>query len=214
MTIKDDVIDIQALRKGGSIDGKPVYSRDTTTLNSYRNFVVSGEKNSEGQSYKSQVFGYVYNKNNGTDKGTRRSNAFSAGEVTAPDDPIFASDNQFTYKGDAFIGNTQGILKGTSEFNVNFGKKELEGDLRFKNIYLENWREYSNFAENIHLKGNIDKNTFTAEGKVGSGFFGSDVLANGQFYGESAAEMGGTFQVGTGILDGSKGSGSFGAIKQ
>ena len=94
LTIKEDVIDIQALRDAGSIDGKPVY--DSTIANSYRNFVVSGEKNSEGQSYKSQVFGYVYNKNNGTDKGTRRSNAFSAGEVTAPDDPILASNNQFT----------------------------------------------------------------------------------------------------------------------
>ena len=138
---------------------------------SYQHFAVSGEK------YKSQAFGYVYNKANERGKGDKQAIPFSTGALTPENDAIFASKDNLKYKGEPGYGG-----------------------------------EKTRYPEKITFeKGTISGNTFVAEGYAGSGIYPESATAQGQFYGEGAAEMGGTFQIGSFI---SYTDGSFGAIKQ
>ena len=170
---------------------------------------VSGKKD------KAQTFGYVYNKANERGKGDKQAIPFSAGTLTPENDAIFASKDNLKYKGEAFIGrNTEGfIVKGTSEFNINFFNNQISGDLSFENTEKPGYGgEKTRYPEKITFeKGTISGNTFIAEGHAGSGIYPESATAQDQFYGEGAAEMGGTFQIGSCI---SYTDGSFGAIKQ
>lgn len=80
-------------------------------------------------------------------------------------------------------------LIGTSEFNVDFGKKTVAGTISAGN-------------HTIGLQGNIE----------GSGFSGtqSGIMMQGNFFGVKAAEMGGTFK---GIHNSNAVLGAFGAKK-
>lgn len=129
LNINGKEIDASALRAAGSIDGSPVLDKNYADTRSYQHFAVSGEK------YKSQAFGYVYNKANERGKGDKQAIPFSAGALTPETDAIFASKDNLKYKGEAFIGrNTEGfIVKGTSEFNINFFNNQISGDLSFEN---------------------------------------------------------------------------------
>ena len=210
LTIDGNDIDASALRAAGSVNGAPVFDKNYDKARSYQHFAVSGEK------YQSQAFGYVYNKANERGKGDSKAIAFSAGALTPEDDAIFASKDNLKYKGEAFIGrNTEGfIVKGTSEFNVNFFDKRISGNLAFENTAKPGYGgEKTRYPEKVTFdKGVISGNTFVAEGSAGSGSYPEATTAQGQFYGEGAAELGGTFQVGGSFI--SYTDGSFGAVKQ
>jgi hypothetical protein len=209
LNINGKEIDASALRAAGSIDGSPVLDKNYADTRSYQHFAVSGEK------YKSQAFGYVYNKANERGKGDKQAIPFSAGALTPETDAIFDSKDNLKYKGEAFIGrNTEGfIVKGTSEFNINFFNNQISGDLSFENTEKPGYGgEKTRYPEKITFeKGTISGNTFVAEGHAGSGIYPESATAQGQFYGEGAAEMGGIFQIDSFI---SYTDGSFGAIKQ
>ena len=209
LNINGKEIDASALRAAGSVDGSPVLDKNYADTRSYQHFAVSGEK------YKSQAFGYIYNKANERGKGDKQAIPFSAGALTPETDAIFASKDNLKYKGEAFIGrNTEGfIVKGISDFNINFFNNQISGDLSFENTEKPGYsHEKTRYPEKITFeKGTISGNTFVAEGHAGSGIYPESATAQGQFYGEGAAEMGGTFQIGSFI---SYTDGSFGAIKQ
>jgi hypothetical protein len=210
LTVNGNEIDTAALRAAGSVDGAPVLDKKFADTRSYQHFAVSGEK------YQSQAFGYVYNKANERGKGNKQAIPFSAGALTPEDDAIFASKDNLKYKGEAFIGrNTEGfIVKGTSEFDINFFDKRISGNLAFENTMKPGFGgEKTRYPQKVSLDtGTISGNTFVAEGSAGSGFYPEAVTAQGQFYGEGASELGGTFQVGGSSI--SYTDGSFGAIKQ
>ena len=107
------------------------------------------------------------------------------------------------------------VLQDSSFFVLyaNFFNNQISGDLSFENTEKPGYGgEKTCYPEKITFeKCTISGNTFVAKGHAGSGIYPESATAQGQFYGEGAAEMGGTFQIGSFI---SYTDGSFGAIKQ
>ena len=181
------------------------------TNQSYQYFAVSDDK------YAAQTFGYVYNKANDKGGSDKQAVAFSVGKLTSETDAVLkpASKDSLKYSGDAFIGDNVGmqpIVKGTSLFNVSFFDKKITGKLEFANREKPGYGgEKTSYPEKIDFTdGDIKGNTFTATGKS-SAWLSNKATAQGQFYGEGAAELGGTFQTGT---YSSTVDGSFGARKE
>ncbi|WGE55250.1 transferrin-binding protein-like solute binding protein [Actinobacillus equuli subsp. equuli] len=88
-----------------------------------------------------------------------------------------------TYNGHAIIaGNTVQFdeydwLKGTSQFNVDFGAKKLKGTLNVDTL------------EAVNITANIAGNSFA--GSANSKSFPTKANVEGKFYGENAKELGG-----------------------
>lgn len=145
------------------------------------NRIVSGNK------YSYTRFGYYAPKVDG--EYTGKNNMFANGDITK-DVPTTGSAS---YRGDAVYGTerNQTAHMTTSEFEVNFGNKTIEGSI----AKVEGGR--------YDLSAKINGNGFVGE-KNG-------VKTEGRFFGPAAAELGGVFWNST---PGSKVAGSYGAKKQ
>ncbi|WGE75577.1 Slam-dependent surface lipoprotein [Actinobacillus equuli] len=88
-----------------------------------------------------------------------------------------------TYTGHAIIaGNTKQFdehdwLKGTSQFNVDFGAKKLNGSLNIDTL------------DAVNIAADISGNSFA--GSANSNSFPTKANVEGKFYGENAKELGG-----------------------
>ncbi|EFX90782.1 hypothetical protein HMPREF0027_2169 [Actinobacillus ureae ATCC 25976] len=88
-----------------------------------------------------------------------------------------------TYTGHAIIaGNTKQFdehdwLKGTSQFNVDFGSKKLNGSLNIDTL------------DAVNITADISGNSFA--GAANSNSFPTKANVEGKFYGENAKELGG-----------------------
>ena len=174
--------------------------KESLGQNSFRSFAVS-----DPQKYRAQAFGYFY-EGDGTDDAKNHGIAFNSGSVTDINDPVFDTGDAIKYKGDAYLASRGDIVKGSSDIDVYFADKQLEGDFTFaagqKRTTPGKENEDAKYPGKIKFFGEIDGNTFEGGGKVDNRIT-TTTTVKGQFYGEGAAEMGGTFQIG-----------SFGAIKQ
>ena len=126
-----------------------------------------------------------------------KSYEFAYGKLTPAND--VPASGKATYKGYATQRFDSGVLAYKSSFNVDFGKKTIDGKIS---------SELS--SDVIALSGKISGNSF-------SGTKGA-VEMKGNFYGPKAAELGGVYngQSDLGMNDGSYVTvvGSFGAKKQ
>ena len=198
-------INTAELRGKGSNGG--AIAKESLGQNSFRSFVVS-----DPQKYRAQAFGYLY-EGDGTDDAKNHGIAFNSGSVTDINDPVFNTADALNYKGDAYLASRGDIVKGSSDIDVYFADKQLEGDFIFaagqkRTPGKEN--EDAKYPGKIKFFGEIDGNTFEGGGKVDNRIT-TTTTVKGHFYGAGAAEMGGTFQIGSFI---SYTDGSFGAIKQ
>lgn len=199
-------IDTAALRAKGSNGG--AIAKESVGQDSFRSFAVS-----DPQKYRAQTFGYLY-EGNGKDAQPNHGIAFNSGNLTPAGDNVFNTSDVIKYKGDAYLGSRGDIVKGSSDIDVYFADKELEGDFTFaagqKRTTPGKESEAAKYPGKIKFSGTIDGNTFEAGGSPdNSALYSTDI--KGQFYGEGASELGGTFQTGT---YSSTVDGSFGAIKQ
>ena len=199
-------IDTAALRTKGSNGG--AIAKESVGQDSFRSFAVS-----DPQKYRAQTFGYLY-EGNGKDAQPNHGIAFNSGNLTPAGDNVFNTSDVIKYKGDAYLGSRGDIVKGSSDIDVYFADKQLEGDFTFaagqKRTTPGKENEDAKYPGKIKFFGEIDGNTFEGGGKVDNRIT-TTTTVKGQFYGEGAAEMGGTFQIGSFI---SYTDGSFGAIKQ
>ena len=149
-----------------------------------------------------------------TRKTTASLLAFNSGAVTDINDPVLDTGDAIKYKGDAYLASRGDIVKGSSDIDVYFADKQLEGDFTFaagqKRTTPGKENEDAKYPGKIKFFGEIDGNTFEGGGKVDNRIT-TTTTVKGQFYGEGAAEMGGIFQIDSFI---SYTDGSFGAIKQ
>ena len=173
---------------------------------SYKAFAVSGDYSKKGEPLQKQLFGYLLKRREGV--------AFSTGEPTPETDaalnPVGAGED-IKYYGDAYLGDelNNTLHRGISEFKANFATKVLTGSLKFYERRGKNTNAERTFTFEDDKNPTIKGNTFEIKGNDTESFFGSKIVAKGQFYGEGAREMGGLFYV-----KNSDESGSFGAIKQ
>lgn len=206
--------DLLAQQKG---DGIPTaVDTNVNGSKSYKTFAISGSK------YKSQAFGYVYDKGKqGGGEYNQRGIAFSSGDVTPLTDPIFNETQLVKYAGDAYMGGVDGdIFKGTSNFDVYFAQHKLTGRMDFSKEPMNEKRltpgytqeQPTSMPKEITFNATITGNSFDGSGEGKGGAVPESVKAQGQFYGEGARELGGVFT----SQDPWSGwrSGSFGAIKQ
>lgn len=108
-------------------------------------------------------------------------------------------------------GSSTPVVKGLSEFTVDFGEKTIDGAIKPANV--------GDF-EQVDLKAVIKGNTIEGYNTRNSG--STQAVARGSFYGPNAEEMAGTYHFSadgtTGdtdtAIDGRKPMGTFGASKQ
>lgn len=133
--------------------------------------------------------------------GQAQSYEYAFGDITPTSGSnAVPASGKATYSGLSLLSNMGGgaWLQGTSKFDVDFGRKTIEGNI-------------NSFPYNVALSGKISGASFSGE-KNG-------VEMQGNFYGPNAAELGGVFK-GTVIDQSPVGdsintfSGAFGAKKQ
>ena len=197
-------INTAELRGKGSNGG--AIAKESLGQNSFRSFAVS-----DPQKYRAQAFGYFY-EGDGTDDAKNHGIAFNSGAVTDINDPVFDTGDAIKYKGDAYLASRGDNVKGSSDIDVYFADKQLEGDFTFaagqKRTTPGKENEDAKYPGKIDFSGIIDGNTFEAWGSANN-HASSKMTVNGRFYGAGATEMGGSF-----FDYYAQYVGSFGAIRQ
>ncbi|HHF6185630.1 TPA: Slam-dependent surface lipoprotein [Haemophilus influenzae] len=101
-----------------------------------------------------------------------------------------------TYKGESIMADKGNVIfgsyrRGTSEFTVDFGKKELSGSLNTENRrYNTEINEYDAPKNvKVEIDAKISGNRFYGTAK--SSTFVSEGITEGKFYGDNAKELGG-----------------------
>lgn len=198
-------INTAELRGKGSNGG--AIAKESLGQNSFRSFAVS-----DPQKYRAQAFGYFY-EGDGTDDAKNHGIAFNSGAVTDINDPVFDTGDAIKYKGNAYLASRGDIVKGSSDIDVYFADKDLQGAFTFaagqKRTTPGKESEDAKYPGKIEFSGTIDGNTFEGGGKVDNRVTTTTTVKS-HFYGAGAAELGGIFT----IDDVGLTRGSFGAIKQ